>query len=223
MGEADGLARLTVRRVGGDDGAVSIDYTTIAGSATEGLDYTALAGTLHWADGDDDNRFLDIPILEDAETENHETLRLRLSNPTGGATLGTISETLVTIVDDDVPTGLCVEDDRTLCLNDGRFQVQVDWRGFRDRTGVGHAIPFTADTGFFWFFSEDNLEVIIKVLDACGNPDFNRFWVFFAVASNVEYTITVTDTEHGVSRVYPNDLGVFAPATGDTAAFDTCP
>ena len=75
--------------------------------------------------------------------------------------------------------------------------------------------------GAFFFFSPDNLEVILKALDGCG---FNQhFWVFFAATTNVEFTLTVTDTETNQIREYGGPLGVaFQPIT-DTSAFATCP
>ena len=36
------------------------------------------------------------------------------------------------------------------------------------RTGAGRAVPLTADTGDFWFFGAENVEVVLKVLD--GRP-----------------------------------------------------
>ena len=220
--ESSDPVSLVVSRVNGDDGAVSVDYATVEGSAESDLDFVASSGTLTWTAGDDTSRSIQIGILEDATTESNETFSVELTNPTGGAILREPSSTTVTIIDDDVVIPLCVADDNTLCLNEGRFAVSIDWRDFAGRTGKGRAIPFTSDTGFFWFFAENNLEVIIKVLNAC-NSEFDSYWVFFAVASNVEYTITVTDTVAGVSKVYTNPLGGFAPATGDTAAFPTCP
>jgi plastocyanin len=222
VSESAGMARIQVTRTGGDDGQVTADYSTLPGTATADLDYTPISGTLTWADGNDNPKNLDIPILDDTTTEANETLQLQLSNPTGGATLGSPTTATVTIADDDAAPSVCVEDEFTLCLNQDRFQVQIDWVDFASGTGRGHGIPYTSDSGFFWFFAEANLEVLIKVLDAC-NSEFESFWVFFAVASNVEYTITVTDTQEGVSKVYTNELGFFAPFTGDTAAFHTCP
>ncbi len=114
----------------------------------------------------------------------------------------------------------CTADGQTLCLNNGRFQVKADWRDFSSGTGVGMAVPLTSDTGYFWFFSSDNVEVGIKVLDAC---DFSgSYWVFAAGLTNVETTLTVTDTESGAVKIYMNPLGTpFAPIQ-DTAAFETC-
>ena len=44
---------MTVERLGGVGGAVSVDYQTSDGSATAGADYAARSGTLNWAAGDE--------------------------------------------------------------------------------------------------------------------------------------------------------------------------
>ena len=111
----------------------------------------------------------------------------------------------------------CPPDSTTLCLNNGRFQVRVAWRVPPQGTsGAGQAVPLTSDTGYFWFFSDNNIELIVKVVD--GRPFNNKFWVFFGALSNVEYTITVTDTETGAVKTYVNPFGTLA-SIADTAAF----
>jgi hypothetical protein len=45
-----------------------------------------------------------------------------------------------------------------------------------------------------------------------------HYWVFYGALSNVEYTLTVTDTMTGKVKTYKNPLGRFASAA-DTAAF----
>jgi len=59
------------------------------------------------------------------------------------------------------------------------------------------------------------------VLNGCGFN--NRYWVFSAAVTNVEFTLTVRDTEADVTKTYTNTLGVSAPAITDTDAFATCP
>ena len=76
----------------------------------------------------------------------------------------------------------CTPSPTALCLNDSRFEVEVSWRDSRGRTGVGQAKSITADTGYFWFFSEANIELVIKVLDARSINQ--KFWVFFGALSN---------------------------------------
>lgn len=121
------------------------------------------------------------------------------------------------------PPGPCVEGPATLCLNGGRFRVEVDWRT-ASATGVGSAVPVPSapDSGLFYFFSSSNIELLVKVLNACA-PPFDRYWVFYAATTNVEITLTVTDTTNQRTRVYFNPLNRAAPPEQDTDAFATCP
>jgi hypothetical protein len=112
--------------------------------------------------------------------------------------------------------GPCVADSRTLCLNNGRFRLRADWKDFGNNTGSGTAVPLSADTGYFWFFNSANVELVVKVLD--GRPVNSRFWVFYGALSNVQYTITVTDTQTGQVKTYFNPPGHFG-SVGDTTAF----
>ncbi len=113
-------------------------------------------------------------------------------------------------------TGTCVPAAGRLCLNGGRFAVQAAWKDFSGRTGAGTAVGLTGDTGYFWFFDPANVEAVLKVLD--GTTVNGHFWVFYGALSNVEYTLTVTDTTTGHVKVYQNPSGRFA-STGDTLAF----
>ena len=110
----------------------------------------------------------------------------------------------------------CVPGAQRLCLNGGRFAVQVSWKDFQGKAGQGNAVPSTEDTGYFWFFDQANIELAIKVLD--GRVLNGKFWVFYGALSNVEYTITVTDTQTGSVKEYRNPAGQFG-SVGDTEAF----
>ena len=83
-------------------------------------------------------------------------------------------------------------------------------------------MPFGSDdSGLFYFFNPDNWEMLIKVLNGCDVND--HYWVFFAATTNVEFTLTVTDTERSVTKAYFNPQFHSANAVTDTAAFATCP
>ena len=113
---------------------------------------------------------------------------------------------------------LCVADGDTLCLADGRFQVELEFRTPSGIMDSGRAVPFGSDdSGLFYFFRADNWEMLVKVLDACGLN--NRFWVFYAATTNVEFTLTVTDTQTGAVREYSNPQGNPAAPVQDTGAF----
>ena len=103
VNESGGSVTITVRRTGGSDGAVAVNYATSNGTATSGSDYTSRSGTLNWGGGDSANKTFSVPILNDSVDENNETVNLSLSNPTGGATLGSPSTAVLTITDSYVP------------------------------------------------------------------------------------------------------------------------
>lgn len=119
--------------------------------------------------------------------------------------------------------GNCTPSDTALCLNKGRFRVEVTWRDFNGLTGSGHVVQGVPsdDSGIFWFFSSNNWEMLVKVLNGCSIN--NHYWVFSAATTNVEYTLRVTDTNDGTVVPYVNPLGTRAAAITDTTAFATCP
>ena len=119
------------------------------------------------------------------------------------------------------PTGPCVIDSTTLCLSAGRFQVRGTYRTSQPASGQAHVEALTPDTGYLWFFNSNNVEAVVKVINACGFND--RFWVFAGGLTDVEVIVTVTDTQTGAVKTYTNLLGTkFAPIQ-DTNAFATCP
>ncbi len=95
-----GSVTITVNRTGGSSGAASVSYATSDGTAAADADYTAASGTLDFAAGETSKTFT-VTAINDGLDEADETINLSLSNPTGGATLGTPPTATVTIVDDD--------------------------------------------------------------------------------------------------------------------------
>ncbi len=323
VGEAAGHATITVERSGGEDGAVSVQYATSDGTGKAGTDYTAASGTLSWADGDEANKTFTVPILNRHLSAPSKTVNLALSNPTGGATLGSPASALLTIAENTggsgpppvpaaptnllatpqststimlnwneasagvtefhveqqslggsfqeidtvpgnsltdlvsglspstfynfrvralngggfspysnvagaatnaVPTTCVPGGPNTLCLGDGgRFKVEVSFTS-PTLSGMGNAVtvPSAPESGLFYFFNSGNIEMLVKVLNACS-PPFNRYWVFYAATTNVQFTLTVTDTQTNRVRVYFNPSNQAAAPVQDTDAFATCP
>ena len=62
--------------------AVSVEYATIDGTATAGLDYTAASGTLTF-DAGEITKTVSVVVLDDAHDDDGETFTLTLSNPSG--------------------------------------------------------------------------------------------------------------------------------------------
>ena len=115
----------------------------------------------------------------------------------------------------DSGAGVC-GDALTLCLSDSNYTVTVHWATTDGRSGSGNAIPLTSDTGYFWFFSNTNVELVVKVLDARGINGYH--WVFYGALSDVSYTITIRNRLTGVTRTYTNPQGRQA-SVADTSAF----
>jgi subtilisin-like proprotein convertase family protein len=100
--EGGGPVAVTLQRVAGDDGAVSVTLsTTTPATATPGIDFTPLNQTVSFADGQT-TASVPLTILNDTAVEGiDETVTVALTNPGGGATLGTPSTAVVTIDDND--------------------------------------------------------------------------------------------------------------------------
>jgi hypothetical protein len=98
-------ATITVTRSGDTTSAVTVDWATSDGTALQRTNYTIGSGTVSLASGETSKNFL-VLITKDAYRESpNSALNLTLSNPTGGASLGSTSTATVTIIDDTtVPT-----------------------------------------------------------------------------------------------------------------------
>ena len=118
----------------------------------------------------------------------------------------------------ELSANACTQSGSTLCVNSGRFSVRLHARDHRtDRTGTGMALP---QNDLFGYFSIPDLtsnaanpEVFVKVLD--GRAVNGRWWVFYGGLTDLEYTVTVTDTVTGAVRQYSK------PAGSSCGGFDT--
>jgi ELWxxDGT repeat protein len=116
----------------------------------------------------------------------------------------------------DILPGLPCPQDR-LCVQGGRFEVGVtatvngqDYRGQR--------VFGAEESGVFSFFSPDNWELLVKVLEGCGINQ--NFWVFASAASDVSYVLEVRDRWSNTEQRYTSS-GTSRPIL-DSAAFATC-
>ncbi|MCX7423752.1 MAG: right-handed parallel beta-helix repeat-containing protein, partial [Planctomycetia bacterium] len=122
--ETGGTATVTVHRVGGSSGDVSLNFATDLftapkqatwikkhtdllyptdrdTSATAGADYATTVGTLNFADGEM-SKTITVPLINDDWYEGGEAFLLKLSSPTNGGTLGPQSEFKVRIESEDI-------------------------------------------------------------------------------------------------------------------------
>ncbi|MEM8932811.1 MAG: hypothetical protein AAGE94_16625, partial [Acidobacteriota bacterium] len=101
-------------------------------------------------------------------------------------------------------------------LHRDRFSVSVRWLDGELQSGIAEPVDLTSDSGLFWFFGPDNLEILIKVLD--GRAINGHFWVLWGAATDVGLDITVTDHATGEVWTGNNPVGTFASG-GDVEAF----
>jgi hypothetical protein len=125
----------------------------------------------------------------------------------------------------DLTSG-CIKSDTVFCIDDvpgdRRFQLTVDFNHLGSSGSAQASLGTVGIThgGSFWFFTQDNPEMLVKVLNGCATN--NNFWVFASAGTNVGFNLRVVDTSTSVTRTYSNLDGVAALPTQDTAAFP-CP
>ncbi len=103
-----------------------------------------------------------------------------------------------------------------LCLLDGQFYVGVQWTDFEGGSGSGQPVPATANGGYFTFFSPDNVELAVKLLDGRGVN--GHYWVFYASLTSVPFTLRIQDAAGNVVAQYVNPSGNMA-SVADVEAF----
>lgn len=152
--EAAGTLSVKVKRVGGSDGAVSVDVAATNGTAAQGADFNLtapLSGTLEWAAGDAADKTVTIGLVDDVFIESDKDFTLTLSNPqtsTAGLpapTLSTPNAAAITLVSDeqpafefDIPSG-----GYRVNENGTSITLTVTWDAF---TGQDVTVPyFTVD------------------------------------------------------------------------------
>ena len=165
VSESAGRLTLPVYRLGDSASDVSVDYATSNLTATAGVKYVAVSGTLNFNAGET-NRTISVPILNDGAREPSQTFLVSLANPTGGAILGTMSNAVVSITENDagiqfvnaaysvsetadqVFIGVVRGDDGPLPASvelatvDGTALAGVDY------SGMTNVVPFAAGEGY---------------------------------------------------------------------------
>ena len=109
-----------------------------------------------------------------------------------------------------------------LCLGEGRFQFLVFWTDPESgNQNVAHPVLLTPDSGYFWFFGPNNIEITAKLVDGCVANGHE--WVFIAGMTNVFARIEVTDVQSGTHETYTNPRGTAFEPIQDTGTFSNCP
>ncbi|HEY6322824.1 MAG TPA: hypothetical protein VJA16_14835 [Thermoanaerobaculia bacterium] len=116
----------------------------------------------------------------------------------------------------------CNTSDLAACLLDRRFEVAATFTAPNGGpAGNAHMVQLTDDSAYLWFFSSDNVEVVLKVLNGCALN--SRYWFFAGGLTNVDVVITVTDSNTGTMKQYHNPQGTPFQPIQDTSALPVCP
>ncbi|MHB0969929.1 MAG: hypothetical protein ACYC7A_15880 [Thermoanaerobaculia bacterium] len=122
----------------------------------------------------------------------------------------------------------CTPDATTACLLNKRIKAQVRYRAGFDNNAVdtnalvkpvtGFSDP-SYETAFFYFNSQNNIEMMLKVLDqgntnTAGQPTLA---VLFGTATPLRIELTLTDTKNGAVKKYTSNFGSQAGSTDFTA------
>jgi hypothetical protein len=94
------IVPVVITRSGGNQGSVSVTLTASNGTATAINDYDNTPIAVDFTDGQI-SKVVNLPIINDNEPESNETITLTLTNPTGGAILGSQSTATLTILAND--------------------------------------------------------------------------------------------------------------------------
>lgn len=140
--------------------------------------------------------------------------RVKAHNSKGAATS---NEATVTTLDE----GQTLCDAQANCFTGLRFRVTARWQTSDGSRGDAKVVALTDDSGYLWFFNAANVEAVFKVINGCSLNQ--RFWFFAGGLTNVQTTITVLDTETGVSKEFRNPQNTAFRPIQDTDAFATCP
>ena len=101
VNENAGFIDIGVLRTGGSDGVATLDFLTVPGTASAGVDYASRNGTLRFEAGET-RKTIRINITDDTLVENDEIFGVSLDAVTG-ADLGAPRTTQITITDNDAP------------------------------------------------------------------------------------------------------------------------
>lgn len=100
---------------------------------------------------------------------------------------------------------------------DGGYNIRMCYETREGTVGEGKAgVWASGQSGLLWFFTRDNAEVLIKVLDGCGFN--NHRWVYVAPVTDLAFNLYVVDSQ-GNTWSHHNRLGDTASTRSDNEAF----
>ena len=194
--------------------AVTVDWATADGTATQGADYAETTGTLSF-DALETEQTITVPLLDDVLDEADETFTIALSNPSN-ATLDD-AEATGTIVDNDDTPALTIADaeaaegDReitfavTLGAASG-LEVTVDWTT-TDGTATADADYVAAEGRLTFAPGQIEAPLAVVVFNDALDEIAETFTIALSNSSNATIaddtaTGTITDDDPSVEKAW---------------------
>ncbi len=203
VNEGDGSVTVTVLRSGDLSGTSTIQYATLAGTATAGDDYAnggeEIGGTLTFAPGESSKQIV-IPIFDDSLAEPDETFSVAIDQPEG-AGLG-IQRTLGITIKDNDSQGLNFTQP-VVNENDGTAIVTVT----RGNASAAASVNYTTADGTAKAGS-DYVAVSGTLNFAVGETSKN---ISIAIKDD-----SVTEANEAFTLKFSNAVGVLLPITQTT-------
>jgi hypothetical protein len=229
--ENGGTVTVTVNRTSGTVGAVSVDYMLANGTATggatcgAGVDYVNTGGTVNFVEGQSSQTFT-VQICDDAVFEGNETFTVTLTNPSGGAILGTPSSATVTIIENDpmpvVPSFSI--NDVTIVEGDAGMSTAIFTVTLTNPNAVASTVQYAtangtatagtdyvATSGTLTFNPGTTTQTITVTIIGDAIKEANE--TFFVILSNP--TNAVIADGQGVGIIIDNDRSVISDFDGD--------
>ena len=216
---------ITVQRLGDASGSVSVNYATTDGTATSPEHYTQTMGTLNWADGDNMPKTFDVPLVDNAETNDDRTFAVSLSGPTPDTRTTVVdpAQATVTITDDEdrlnfsaeavsVSEGAGSVTVRVVRGGSGNGAVSVDVSTTDESATAGADYTATTQT-LSWDDGElGAMEVTIPITD---DNRAEGAETFMASLSNVMGNIVIAEPDTVTVTINDNDqAGIVVTETG---------
>ncbi|WP_413176349.1 Calx-beta domain-containing protein [Anabaena azotica] len=233
--ETPNPGQFTLTRTGILDAALTVNYT-IAGTATNGTDYSSLTGSVTFAAGEA-TKLINVTPVNDTVFEGDETVILTLASSTN-YNLGSATTATVTIADNDKPTITIKANDATAgetlptqTANPGQFTLTRTGNTAAELT-VNYTIGGTATNGTDYnsvtnsvTFAAGSSTALINVTPIDDTTVEANETVLVTLATGSSYnlgtaktaTVTIVDNDKPTITISASDAGAAETLTGQTA------
>ena len=199
--ENAGMANFTVTLAPVSGATVTVAYSTVAGTATAGTDFTPKTGTLTFLAGES-TKTISIPILQDTVNEADENYTVQLASPTG-ATIATATGT-GTITDDDAAPTLSISDSTAVegnaATTNSAFTITLSGPSTQSITvayatadGTATApLDYTSTSGTATFAPGETTKTVNVPIVGDTTPEFNET---YSVNLSAPTNATISDAQ----------------------------